>query len=91
MLLRLPDRYREHPQRNVLPPHRHLHQGWQREGELVQRHRNYSSSSEEGEVGSQMDQCGECFLCRKGCRLCRRGGHLFQRKLCCHLLAEEER
>merc|ERR1719273_2964965 len=91
MFLWLPDRYRKHPQRNVLPPYRHLHQGWKREGKLVQRHRNYSSSSEESQVGSEMDQCGERFLRRKGCRLCRRGRNLLQRKLCCHLLAEEER
>ena len=55
MLLRVPDRHREHPLRDVLAAHRHVRQGQGDEGEALQRRRDGARRQEEGQLGHAVD------------------------------------
>ena len=89
MLLRLPDRHRKHPQRDVLAPHRHVRQGPHKEDAPPVSDRDRPLCPAESTVGAQMVRLHYSQLCRTHDRVCRSRRHILFGLILCHLLVEK--
>ena len=88
-ILRIPDRGREYPLRNVQPPPRNLHKGSVSEGFALPRHGHDPLCDAVSRLGPSVDQLR--FFRRKNRRVCLRGRYFFLRKLLRYFLAHEKR
>mmetsp|Transcript_30651 Transcript_30651/g.74024 ORF Transcript_30651/g.74024 Transcript_30651/m.74024 type:complete len:232 (-) Transcript_30651:397-1092(-) len=91
MLLRLPDRRREHSQRDVLAVDRYVHQGQCREDAPAKRHRDRPVRAEEGPLGPEVVRREQRIVRRAHDRLRGRGGNLLLGIVLRYLLAQEAR
>ena len=68
VLLRLPNRDGKHPLRDLLPPHRHLHQGQRREELPPQWNSEHTRHTAQSQLGHEIHQLRR-LLCHPSSRL----------------------
>ena len=64
LLLWIPNHSQKNPQRNVLPPNRHVHQGSKRENASAPCHRNSTMHPMQSQLGSHMVHLHQCQFCQ---------------------------
>ncbi len=88
LLLWLPNCSQKHPQRNVLPPHQHVHQGSKREITPAPCHQNSTMCSMQSQLGFQMVQLHQRQFCQTNDCICRSQRHFLLGLFLCHILAK---